>query len=1199
MPVPELFLVHIKPQLPDAEERANALDIDRSWIVEAPAGSGKTGLLIQRFLRLLADESVESPEQILAITFTLKATAEMRERVFGQIQAAANDAEPRNDFDRETRPLAQGALTRDRELGWALLDQPRRLNIRTIDSVCSEIASSLPLLSGSGGRRAPVNDAQPLYQLAARRTFLQLGGEDTELHQALHSILLHRDGNLADCEKLLANMLELREQWGELIPLTRPRLEDAWLDANILPKLERALDQVICAALTQLAETIPANLLAKVTSVAAEMAHIDGYNGKPSPIAICTSKFNSPARTANDLAHWRALMHLLVSPSQESWRKGFNKNQIGFETTKKEREILKPLVDGLQENQRLLDAIRKLGALPPATYPPEQWAVAKALFCILNRALAELQLVFAERGECDFTELALAAKTALNSTDGARDLEAALGIHLQHLLVDEMQDTSSSQYELIQTLTQGWDGHSQTVFLVGDPKQSIYLFRQARVERFMRTMRSARLGDIPLGCLRLTANFRSQAALVDEFNKDFEGIFPSAASALHTEEVPYVGAVAMRDSNKHVSNRVWHTSVLASSTDTAQGKRDKLRQRTNDAEEIRKIIAYWREQPLPPGRKEPWKIAVLVRSRNHLTEVIAAFKDRRNGPPVPFRAVEIEPLKERPEVQDLFALTRALLHPADRTAWLAVLHAPWCGFGLEELHVLTGADDPTWAERTIQFALVERGDLLGEEALQRLQRIWPVLEAATALSGRLPIVELVERTWRSLGGDAYCGAAELTNATRYLQLLDEVEDAAGTLDLPLLERRLEKLFATPIIHTGAVDLLTIHKSKGLEWDVVIVPALERIGARDRSRLLNWLELDSGDEQAAQVLLSPTAGKGDNSSAELYKWISSVNSARDAAERMRLFYVACTRAREELHLFAAPTMSAKGEVAHLFGSLLDSAWQAAEPHFAGAIARQASAQQEESDDSERPDEAFAIAAEAEREPARTTMLKRLPLDFNPATRFANAKPLPYGDRHDTSSAPHFERPEGSTTARAFGNAIHALIEKITADIAAGATADAIRAALPTWTPRVSAVLRAEGLQPAVVERLAQRVLFALENTLEDSVGQWLLSPHEGAATEFALTAWAQQRSSIRVDRIFRGGSEPLVEGSGYFWVIDYKTTTHDTEDVDALLAAERAKYAPQLETYARILAEANASVEIRLALYYPMLARFVWWRWISS
>src|SRR6202007_2669559 len=92
---------------------------------------------------------------------------------------------------------------------------------------------------------------------------------------------------------------------------------------------------------------------------------------------------------------------------------------------------------------------------------------------------------------------------------GARDLSEVLGAELKHLLVDEMQDTSTNQYELIELLTPGWDGTSRRVFLVGDPKQSIYMFRQARVERFVRTMQTRRLGELSLGSLRLTANFCS------------------------------------------------------------------------------------------------------------------------------------------------------------------------------------------------------------------------------------------------------------------------------------------------------------------------------------------------------------------------------------------------------------------------------------------------------------------------------------------------------------------------------------------------------------------------------------------------------------------------------------------------------------------------------------------------------------------
>ena len=173
-----------------------ALGDTNSFLVEAPAGSGKTGLLIQRFLKLLAAENVTQPEQIRAITFTRKASAEMRDRVLAQLQAASDATEPRNPFDRLTRPLALAALDRDRRLGWQLLANPRRLKIGTIDSLCLEIARALPVLSGSAGALKPTTDAAPLYAEAARRTLMQLGGPDAQLSSALEDLLLHRDASL-------------------------------------------------------------------------------------------------------------------------------------------------------------------------------------------------------------------------------------------------------------------------------------------------------------------------------------------------------------------------------------------------------------------------------------------------------------------------------------------------------------------------------------------------------------------------------------------------------------------------------------------------------------------------------------------------------------------------------------------------------------------------------------------------------------------------------------------------------------------------------------------------------------------------------------------------------------------------------------------------------------------------------------------
>jgi ATP-dependent exoDNAse (exonuclease V) beta subunit len=1024
-------------------------------------------------------------------------------------------------------------------------------------------------------------------------------------------------------------MLSLRDQWGDLIPLTHAQLDEAWLDANVLPRLELALDHAISSALTHLAQIFPADLLADLTSLAADLAPAAPYDPEvPSPIALCANLRTPPEPIAAALDHWLALLHLLTTSSGELRKeRGLTSRNLKFDYNRKRSNHtrLATLLDALRDRDDLLLAFVKLRALPPAHYPADQWAVAKSLFRVLSRALVELQLVFTARNQCDFTEFNLLARQALRSDSGADDLAAALGARLQHLLVDEMQDTSTTQYELIELLTASWDGYSQTIFLVGDPRQSIYLFRQARVERFIRAMHTERLGDLPLTLLRLTANFRSQSTLVDQFNHDFNLIFPIETGL---QALPYTPAQSTLSASPNACGAVWHANSISTNPDNATSNiltpaQLKQQQARRDALEVCRIAREWLAKPLPPGRTDPWQIAVLVASRNHLIEIVAAFnllnEEHGHTGSIPFRAVEIESLNQRQEVLDLTALTRALLHPADRVAALALLRAPWCGLSLADLHTLTGCDDPSLQSHSIQSLMAERGHLLPEDSIQRLQRVWQVLTEAAAQRARLTQAQLVERAWRSLGGDAWLTQSEIVNINRFFQLLDELQleleenRSANLLDPTLLESRLQELYAEPNpipAGTPFVELLTIHKAKGLEWDVVLVPALERQPATDRSRLLTWSELeptDSSADRAAHFMLAPIAGRGEPSKA-LNNWLNGIHRAREAAERKRLFYVACTRARQELHLFAAPQLTSSGEITPPFNSLLQAAWPAAQPHFAAAQSTSVSAV---------PAEPFELDLAAAAAPSHSN-LQRLPLAFDPAARFAEARAqrLPYGDPSDVtvSSPAQFSRPEGSFAARSFGNVVHAALESLATRIATGQSPDELLAELPTWLPRITALLRADGLPHATVNHYARETLTALENTLRDPDGLWLLAPNSCAASELALTAWPAPHStaeqsapaavrpvSIRIDRIFRAGLAPHAPGEDFLWIVDYKTTApHSSTSLEDFLIHQRAAYAPQLETYARVLtqlphpADRPAPKEVRLALYYPALPHLLWW-----
>mgnify|MGYP003345180445 FL=1 len=191
----------------DSAARRTATDPTRSFTVQAPAGSGKTELLIQRYLRLLS--VVERPEAIVAITFTRKAAGEMRDRIVAALQDARAATPVTKPHQSYTRELAVAALDRDSELGWNLLDHPGRLRVQTIDALCTEIAASMPWLARLGAMPQIVDDVRPLYREAARRTVLKLGGEHGA---AIETLLNHLDGEAWKLRDLLSSMLAVRDQ---------------------------------------------------------------------------------------------------------------------------------------------------------------------------------------------------------------------------------------------------------------------------------------------------------------------------------------------------------------------------------------------------------------------------------------------------------------------------------------------------------------------------------------------------------------------------------------------------------------------------------------------------------------------------------------------------------------------------------------------------------------------------------------------------------------------------------------------------------------------------------------------------------------------------------------------------------------------------------------------------------------------------
>ncbi|MFL2546682.1 MAG: UvrD-helicase domain-containing protein, partial [Candidatus Rariloculaceae bacterium] len=698
----------------DQTARDTALETTRSFIVQAPAGSGKTELLIQRYLALLAN--VETPEQIVAITFTRKAAAEMRARALRALRAAEEELPVDEPHQQRTRDLALGVLSRGQQLDWHLIAQPQRLRIDTLDALNAWLAQQLPVLAGGVSGATVVERADELYAVATRRVLEELGTSD-EIGGRLQALLERLDNRVGRLESLLAELLPRREQW-------LPYLVSG-SDEELRTGLEHALDCLVSEELERVAAKIPPASIPKVIAV---LRHAAGFATDESFATVPSdwpeSLDSLPTSTAQ-LDSWQALADLLLIKSCK-WRTQLPA-KLGFGVDHPdERNRLIDLIAALQPENGLLEELHGLRSLPNARYEETQWQVLADLRVVLLRLAGMLRVVFAERNCVDFAEVAAAAEQALGAIDQPSELLLALDYRIQHILVDEFQDTSHSQSRLLELLTAGWQpGDGRTLFLVGDPMQSIYRFRNADMSLFLK-VKAHGVGDIRCESLTLSRNFRSRPAVIDWVNRIFPSIFPD-------EDDMSAGAA-----------RFYPCESVKDSAENSQVRFHALTS-DNPQVEVEKVIELLTEERESHPRDS---VAILVKSRSHLAGLHDQLRARR----IDAHAVELEPPSEREAVQDLLGLTRALLHPADRIAWLAVLRAPWCGLTWADLNALV-EQDPNRSVWDLMNS-PERTASLSEDGRVRLENCRHALQGAAECRAQQPLSRWVERTWVTLGGPA-------------------------------------------------------------------------------------------------------------------------------------------------------------------------------------------------------------------------------------------------------------------------------------------------------------------------------------------------------------------------------------------------------------------------------------------------------------
>src|SRR5882757_5603421 len=850
-------------RLADGPARERAITSDGSVLVQAPAGSGKTTLLAQRYLRLLA--SVDSPERILALTFTRRAAQEMRQRVLGAL-SAARLAECPQGMNQLTWSLAGAAKTRMDSLNCDLQSQPSRLRIETIDAFNSWLANQLPIAAGAGSGLSIQTDAAPSYQEAARRALAHQGGDRFGL--AVDRVLELDDQRWRKLVKLIAEMLPSRDRW---LPLLAGRLQAASaIDEAQLASVRRHLDEdlrlLVDRVLLRAGEVLGRD---DITALSSLMHAAAQRLEDPTLMGAVWREDAGPLRASpEDAARWRGMAALLLKADGRGLRKSVDKRQ-GFPPGCADKASMLSFLEKFAEDARLLDVLVELRMLPDAYYSDAAWGRVREVAQVLVLAAAELDGVFREQGTVDFAAVSIAGLRALGNVDAPTDLSLRLDYRLQHILVDEFQDTSSSQLELVRLLTGGWQhGDGRSVFCVGDPMQSIYGFRQAEVRAFLELAEEG-IGQLRFEVQRLRSNFRSAPPLVDWTNRCFARLMPEVDDRNR-------GAIAYRASE---------AAVLSSDAAECGVQCRGFASRSAESNAIAAMIAG------EVKRHPDWRIAVLVRARTHARGIAASLRALN----IAFRAVDIEPLQDRAAVRDIMMLTRALLHWGDRIAWFAVLRAPWTGLLLADLLTISGAGSLVWD------AIRDEALLLGlsDDGRARCARLRLNLEAAFEVRNETGVARWIERTWLGLGGPSCMTSVQdlqlASAAFARIRILEE----RGMPDAAELPEIFADLFAD---HGGAsaVEIMTIHKAKGLEFDLVVLPALDRAVPPDRNQLLLSHQFARTGRDGMVMAARPPVGTEADLLFEFLRY-----QRRDAAvlEAQRLLYVACTRAKCQLRLTA--------------------------------------------------------------------------------------------------------------------------------------------------------------------------------------------------------------------------------------------------------------------------------------------------------
>lgn len=1062
-------MANLTQQPSDHQVRKKALG-QGSFIVQAPAGSGKTSLLVKRFLNRLLD--VKSPKEVLALTFTNKAAAEMAQRLKEALEGKSED----NEIKKIVEKISKHALKNKWDEGY--IDS---LMVMTIDKLALRLIKQTPILSSSGVNFLTDEDPDDLYRETIRETITS--------NAENHLLFKYFDYDYHKLTEQLLVLISKRDQW---LPIV----------SGLLRSDDKNIEEIYGTYYTNelniwVEEKIKPNFtnedlkeLEIIVSYLADNKNIDRKD---------------KLRSSINYEFWFYIRDLILTKSGKQIRKKIDTSS-GFPATNVGKEIKERLLKLIELKINKFNILIDFFNVTHHKNIVDIYPLITPFCLLLIDMVTRLNEKFKERRIIDFTQIMGNAVEALRDTH----LPLILDQNISHILVDEFQDTNESQLIFIELLTQNFAGNPEkSFFAVGDPMQSIYRFRKAEVEIFSRVQKNG-ISDLKLTSLFLKVNFRSNKNIIDWLNNSFSKAFPLIDDS-DEGSVPYSSC---ESSNNNLEGGM---ELIALTCDT----KSKTAQYEAEALYVLNLIKDTRKS------NPDASIAVLTRSKAHLSELITLINKKDTS--IPIDAIEMSKILSNQTFQDILCLTKALFDFSDRTNWIAALKSPWCGLSINDLVLLFEKDHKSLVWELINN--IDNTSRLDKNSARRLRSFVEVIRENIQYRGRISHRYFVEGIWRQLNGEeSMVDSNDIQNIDLFLELLEEASEILS-IDFIKLERLIENKFISKTsIQKNSIKFLTIQKSKGLEFDHVIIPNLNKRTRNEESDLVLY------DKSTLSI-------KNPGSDKNLHSYHAYKERKRLDNEKIRLLYVAMTRAKNKCYLIG--TVKKEGDlVIPNSGTFMNILW----PFFSDKFTEIATPEDENSFEKFIP------------------KLRRLNDNFYSGDKR-------YKRSIDTEEL-SFCYPNMSTDIQRFtGNIVHKYLEII---IKKQLDIDKILSNKLDYTESLYLGKNFKKKDIKIGLNLVKKSLEMLKKT---SDGRWILNRYLADNSEVSYLLESNNTTTQHIpDRSF-------IEND-IQWIIDYKTPFSPIKN----LAVEAKKHLPQLRLYETIF-KGNKRV-IQKAIYFAPQGKLI-------